>query len=71
MQQVKRAIVIGASSDIGLEVAKLLIGQGWTGAGFHDGCGADSNITINYEEKDSNCIGFCCGNTADDNGIVV
>jgi len=30
MQQGKRAIVIGASSGIGLEVAKLLIKQGWT-----------------------------------------
>ena len=30
MQQGKRAIVIGASSGIGLEVAKLLIEQGWT-----------------------------------------
>ena len=29
-QQGKRAIVIGASSGIGLEVAKLLIEQGWT-----------------------------------------
>ena len=29
MQQGKRAIVIGASSGIGLEVAKLLIKQGW------------------------------------------
>ena len=29
-QQGKKAIVIGASSGIGLEVAKLLIGQGWT-----------------------------------------
>ena len=29
MQQGKRAIVIGASSGIGLEVAKLLIEQGW------------------------------------------
>ena len=30
MQQGKRAIVIGASSGIGLEVAKLLVEQGWT-----------------------------------------
>ena len=30
MQQGKRAIVIGASSGIGLEVAKLLMEQGWT-----------------------------------------
>jgi short-subunit dehydrogenase len=30
MQQGKKAIVIGASSGIGLEVAKQLIGQGWT-----------------------------------------
>ena len=30
MQQGKRAIVVGASSGIGLEVAKLLIKQGWT-----------------------------------------
>ena len=30
MQQKKRAIVIGASSGIGLEVTKLLIRQGWT-----------------------------------------
>ena len=30
MQQGKRAIVVGASSGIGLEVAKLLIEQGWT-----------------------------------------
>ena len=30
MKQGKRAIVIGASSGIGLEVAKLLIKQGWT-----------------------------------------
>ena len=30
MQQGKRAIVIGASSGIGMEVAKLLIEQGWT-----------------------------------------
>ena len=30
MQQGKRAIVIGASSGIGLEVAKLLVNQGWT-----------------------------------------
>ena len=29
IQQGKRAIVIGASSGIGLEVAKLLIEQGW------------------------------------------
>ena len=29
MQQVKRAIVIGASSGIGMEVAKHLIEQGW------------------------------------------
>ena len=30
IQQGKRAIVIGASSGIGLEVAKLLMEQGWT-----------------------------------------
>ena len=30
MQQGKKAVVIGASSGIGLEVAKQLIGQGWT-----------------------------------------
>ena len=30
MQQGKKVIVIGASSGIGLEVAKQLIGQGWT-----------------------------------------
>ena len=30
IQQGKKAIVIGASSGIGLEVAKLLIEQGWT-----------------------------------------
>ena len=30
MQRGKRAIIIGASSGIGLEVAKLLIAQGWT-----------------------------------------
>ena len=30
MRQGKRAIVIGASSGIGLEVAKLLMEQGWT-----------------------------------------
>lgn len=30
MQQGKRAIVVGASSGIGLEVAKILIEQGWT-----------------------------------------
>lgn len=30
MKQGKRAIIIGASSGIGLEVAKLLIKQGWT-----------------------------------------
>ena len=30
MQQGKRAIVVGASSGIGLEVAKLLIKEGWT-----------------------------------------
>ena len=29
MQQGRKAIVIGASSGIGLEVAKLLIEQGW------------------------------------------
>lgn len=29
MQQMKRAIVIGASSGIGMEVAKLLMEQGW------------------------------------------
>ena len=29
MQQGKKAIVIGASSGIGLEVAKLLVNQGW------------------------------------------
>ena len=30
MKQGKRAIVVGASSGIGLEVAKLLMRQGWT-----------------------------------------
>ena len=30
MKQGKKAIVVGASSGIGLKVAKLLIEQGWT-----------------------------------------
>ena len=67
MQQGKRAIVVGASSGIGLEVAKLLIKQGWTvGVAARrvellQGIGAAASERIDaYQEYWGNGFVFLC-----------